>query len=230
MKTLGLVGGAGWRSSLEYYRLLNEEVERRLGGHEAARLILHSFNFGDIMRAKAGDPEQHQVRAMVVDAARRLTAAGAEGLVLCANTFHWFADDVEQATPVPLVHIARVAGARIRGDGRGCVGLLGTRPTMERDFYRRHLEEAGLTVLVPDEPDREFVHQAILEELVRGLFRDDTRRRFLEIIEELGKQGAQGVVLGCTEIPLLVQPGDSPLPLYDTIRLHVEAAVDFALG
>jgi aspartate racemase len=230
MKTLGLVGGTGWVSTLEYYRLINEGVHRRLGGHEAARCLLYSLNFGDVMRLKAEDPEQHGVRALVVGTARILEQAGAERLVLCANTLHWFAGAVEAAVRVPLVHIARATGVRIREAGLDQVGLLGTRPTMERDFYRRHLQEAGIEVVVPGEEDRRFVHDTIHEELVKGQFLDRSRMRMLAIIEGLGRRGAQGVVLGCTEIPLLVRPDDCELPLFDTLKIHADAAVDAALA
>jgi aspartate racemase len=147
MKTLGLIGGTGWVSTLEYYRLLNEGVARRLGGHEAARCIVYSFNVGDVMRAKEGDPEQTNVREMVIHAAGRLAAAGADGLLLCANTLHWFADAVERAVPLPLAHIATATGNRIRAAGLSRIGLLGTRPTMERRFYRQRLEGMGIEVI-----------------------------------------------------------------------------------
>jgi aspartate racemase len=230
VKTLGLIGGTGWVSTLEYYRLLNEEVNRRLGGYEAVRCILYSLNFGDVMRLKAEDPEQSGVRALVVQAARTLTTAGADGLVLCANTLHWFAADVQAATPVPVVHIARATGARIRAHGLDRVGLLGTLPTMERDFYRAVLSEMGITVLTPDEADRRYVHDAIYEELVKGQFLAETRARFLQIIDRLRERGASGIVLGCTEIPLLIKPEECALPLFDTLRIHADAAVDFALA
>ena len=168
MKTIGLIGGTGWVSTVEYYRLLNEGVRGRLGGHEAARCLLYSFNFGDVMRAKHGDPEQTKVREMVVDAARRLAAIGAEGLMLCANTLHWFADDVERAVSLPLVHVAAATGKRIRAEGLRRVGLLGTLPTMERAFYRERLAGAGIETLVPDEVERQFVDRAIFGELVLG--------------------------------------------------------------
>lgn len=230
MKTIGLIGGTGWVSTLEYYRLLNEEVRRRLGGHEAARCILYSFNFGDVMRAKEGDPDQARVRDMVVDAAGRLASAGAECLMLCANTLHWFADDVERAVPLPLVHIATAAGERILAERLDRVGLLGTLPTMERDFYRKRLEAMGIAVLVPDEGDRRFVDAAIFGELVLERFRADTRQAFLDIIERLRGKGAQGVVLGCTEIPLLLRQSGCDIPLLDTLSIHARAGVDFSLG
>jgi aspartate racemase len=230
MKTLGLVGGTGWVSTLEYYRLLNEGVARRLGGHEAARCIVYSFNFGDVMRAKEGDPEQTKVREMVIHAAARLAAAGAEGLVLCANTLHWFADAVERAVPLPLIHIATATGNRIRAAGLNRVGLLGTRPTLERRFYRQRLEATGIEVIVPGEAARAFMQDAIYGELVIGRFEASTKKAFLDILAELRSQGAQGVVLGCTEIPLLVKQEDCDLPLFNTMAIHVDAAVDFALG
>ena len=230
MKTLGLIGGTGWVSTLEYYRLLNEEVRRRLGGHEAARCIVYSFNFGDVMRAKEGDPEQTKVCEMVVDAAVRLAAIGADGLMLCANTLHWFADTVERAVPLPLVHIATATGRRIRAEGLERVGLLGTLPTMERDFYRYRLEALGIEVVVPDEPARQFVNRAIYGELVLGRFRPETQAVFVDILRQLRGQGAQGVVLGCTEIPLLLRQEDADLPLFDTLAIHAAAGVDFLLG
>ena len=231
MKTLGLVGGTGWVSTLEYYRLLNEGVNRRLGGHDAARCIVYSFNFGDVMRAKEGDPEQTKVREMVIDAAVRLAAAGAEGLVLCANTLHWFADAVERAVPLPLVHIATATGNRIRAAGLSRVGLLGTRPTMERRFYRQRLEAMGIEVIVPDEAARALVQDAIYGELVLGRFSPATKARVPRRHRRAaGARRRRGVVLGCTEIPLLVKQEDCDLPLFDTLAIHAEAAVDFALA
>jgi aspartate racemase len=227
MKTLGLVGGTSWVSTLEYYRLLNEGVKNRLGGHEAARCMLYSFNFGDLMRAREGDPEQTKVQPMVVDAARKLASIGADALMLCANTLHWFADAVEAAVPVPVIHIANATGHGIRASGLDRVALLGTRPTMEREFYRGRLKAMGIEVLIPDEPGRDFVHGAIYGELVLGRFLPQTRGRFLQIIHGLRVRGAQGVVLGCTEIPLLLQQEHCELPLFDTLTIHAQAGVDF---
>lgn len=230
MRTLGLIGGTGWVSTLEYYRALNEGINRRLGGHESCRCILYSFNFGDIMRAREADPELGEVRKMVLDAARRLAAAGADGIMLCANTLHWFAEDVERATPLPLIHIARAAAAQICLAGLTRVGLLGTLPTMEQEFYRGRLEEAGIEVLVPGEAERASIDRAIFDELLQEIFKEETKSRFLEIVEALRRRGAQGVVLGCTEIPLLLKQADCSLPLFDTLRIHVEAGVDWTLG
>jgi aspartate racemase len=230
MKTLGLIGGTGWVSTVQYYRLLNEEMNRRLGGHEAARCILFSLNFGDVMRAKEGDPEQTKVREMLVDAATRLARAGVDGLMLCANTMHWFADSVGQAVPLPLVHIGDATGTQVLAAGFRKVGLLGTLPTMERDFYRARFDAMGIETLVPDEAGRQFVNRAIYGELVLDRFLPETRSAFLEIIAGLRARGAQGVVLGCTEIPLLITQEDCALPLFDTLTIHAKAGVDFLLG
>jgi aspartate racemase len=230
MKTLGLVGGTGWVSTLEYYRLLNEGVARCLGGHDAARCVVYSLNFGDVMRAKEGDPEQLKVREMVIEAAGRLVAAGADGLLLCANTLHWFANAVERAVPLPLIHIADAVGDRIVSAGLERVALLGTRPTMEREFYRERLEAKGLEVRIPDEPARTYVHQAIYDELVLGRFLPSTRAAFVDIVTALQADGAQGVVLGCTEIPLLLTQSDCSLPLFDTLAIHAEAGVRFLVA
>ncbi len=229
MKTIGLIGGTGWVSTVEYYRLINEEVNRRLGGHEAARCLLYSLNFGDVMRAKAKDPEQREVCDLLVDAARRLARAGAEGLVLCANTMHWFAEEVERAVPLPLVHIADATGRRILSKGLRRVGLLGTLPTMERHFYRDRLQAMGIEVLVPGPDERQFVNRAIYDELVLARFLPETLAAFLAVIDGLRDRGAEGIVLGCTEIPLLVKQPDCQLPLFDTLDIHASAVVDFML-
>ena len=230
MKTIGLIGGMTWHSTADYYRLINEDVQRRLGGNSSARLALYSLEFGEIEELQeAGD--WGRLTERMVDAARRIEAAGAEVVVICANTMHQAAGDVEAAVRIPLLHIADAAAKEIRRIGLGVVGLLGTRYTMERDFYRRRLEERhGLEVLVPDEAGRRAVHEVIYTELSRGLVREESRRAYLEIIAGLAGRGAQGVILGCTEIPLLVKPGDTALPLFDTTALHAKAAVDFALA
>lgn len=230
MKTIGLVGGTGWVSTLEYYRLLNEGVNRRLGGHEAASCILYSLNFGEVMRLKAADPDQGGVRLLVLHAARALVGAGAELLMLGANTLHAFADDVARETGVPLVHIGDETGRHIRALGLDTVGLLGTRFTMERDFYTGRLARAGIRTLLPDAEDRAFVDTTIYHELVHNVLRPEARERFLAVIAALRERGAQAVVLGCTEIPLLVKPEDVDLPLLSTLEIHVNAAVAAALA
>lgn len=228
MKTLGLVGGTGWPSTLEYYRAINEEVGRRLGGQDAARLVLYSLNFGDVLRRfDAGD--DRGVHDLALDAARAVIGAGAEGILLCANTLHMFAEEMARELPVPIIHIAGATAQEVQARGLTRVGLLGTRRTMELDFYPAKMKERGIEVLVPGESERAVVNDAILKELILDRFLPETKARLLSIMEGLRSRGAQGVVLGCTEIPLLIKQADIDLPLFDTLALHVKAAVDFAL-
>jgi aspartate racemase len=182
------------------------------------------------MRLKENDPAQHRVRALVVETAGKLAEMGAEGLVLCANTLHMFADDVEAAVPLPLAHIAAATAAEVRAEGFHRVGLLGTRLTMEQDFYRRKLAAAGVEALIPSGPEREWIDNTIFQELLKGIFRPAVRQRFLDIMHGLRRSGAEGIVMGCTEIPLLIRPADTDLPLFDTLSIHVRATVEFALS
>jgi len=230
MKTIGLIGGMTWHSTWEYYRLINEDVQRRLGGSSSARLVLYSVEFGEIEALQeAGDWER--MTFLMTDAARRVEAAGADFIVICANTMHRTAEAITAAVRIPLLHIADAAAAEIRGRGLKTVGLLGTRYTMEQDFYRRRLEEKhGLAVLVPDEAERRTIHDVIYHELGHGLIQDESRKVYVGIIDKLRGRGAEGVILGCTEIPFLVKPGDTALPLFDTTALHAKAAVDLALS
>ena len=229
-RLIGLVGGTGWLSTLDYYRLINQGINRALGGHEAARCVLYSLNFGDIMRLRALDPDLGGVRGLVVDAARTVAGAGAKGVLLCANTLHLFAEAVEEAVSVPVIHIASATAKAVNAQGLRTVGLLGTRPTMERDFYPTRLSAAGITTLIPEADDRTFIDHAILHELVQNVFRPEVKSRFLSIMVELGRRGAEGIVLGCTEIPLMIKPDETDLPMFDTLHIHAQAAVDFALG
>jgi aspartate racemase len=229
MRMLGLIGGTGWISTVEYYRLINEEIGRRLGGLEAARLLLYSINYADIDRCNQRQ-DRAGVLALLREAARVLEQGGAEGLVLCANTLHTFVPELQPHLRCPIVHIAAATAAAVRRRGLARVGLLGTRYTMEEDFIRGPLEAAGLRVDVPDADDRTFIHTAIREELLRGLFAGATKSRFLRIMDGLARRGAEGVILGCTEIPLLIKPADTPLPLFDTLVLHARAAAEFALA
>jgi aspartate racemase len=230
MKTLGLIGGMSWESTITYYRIVNETVRERLGGLHSARLILYSVDFHAIERlqqAGAWD-EAGQVLA---SAARALEAAGADGLVLCTNTMHRVAPAIEAAVTIPLLHVADPTVQAIRRAGLTTVGLLGTRFTMEQDFYRRRLiDRHGLTVIVPDLADRETVHRVIYEELCQGNIRAESRAHYRRIIQQLVEAGAEGIILGCTEIALLVGPADAPVPLFDTTALHARAAVGWALG
>ncbi len=229
MKTLGLIGGTGWISTVEYYRLINEETNRRLGGLDAAKLLLVSLNYGDVDRLNQRE-DFAGVLALLLDGARVLEAGGAEGLVLCANTLHRYADDLAGRVSLPIVHIGEATAAEIRRRGLSTVGLLGTLPTMELGFYTGSLRKAGIEALVPEKDDRVFVHQAIHGELLKGVVRAETKARFLEIIAGLRRRGAEGVILGCTEIPLLIRQADTNLPLFDTLAIHAKAAVDFARG
>jgi aspartate racemase len=230
MKTIGLVGGMTWHSTVDYYRLINEDVQRRLGGSASARCVLYSVEFGEFEELQeAGDWDR--LTALMVDAAIRVETAGADFLVICANTMHRAAEAVAAALAIPLLHIADAAASEIRRNKVKTVGLLGTRYTMEQDFYRKRLEmKHGLRVLVPDDKERTRIHDIIYTELGRGIIKDSSRAEYLEIIELLRGRGAEGVILGCTEIPLLVKPGDTPVPIYDTTALHAKAAVDAALA
>ena len=229
-KVIGLIGGMSWESSAEYYRIINERVRDRLGGLHSARCLMWSFDFAEI------EALQHAGRwddatALLIDAARRLERGGADFVVICTNTMHRMADEVQVAIGLPLLHIADPTAERIRAAGLGRVGLLGTAFTMEQDFYKgRLVQKHGLEVLVPDEDDRAAVHRVIYDELVQGRVVESSRQAYRGVIERLVGRGAEAVILGCTEIMLLVRPEDSPVPLYDTTAIHAEAAVELALS
>ena len=230
MRRLGLIGGMTWHSTVDYYRLINAGVQERLGGSHSADLVMLSVDFEPVEdMQERGDWEA--MGRLMAGAARTLEGAGAEGLVICANTMHRLADDITAAVRIPLIHIADATALEILKRGVKTVGLLGTRYTMEMDFYRRRLEQKhGITVLVPEEPDRTKIHEVIYQELAHGLVREESRSAYAAIIQELERRGAQGVILGCTEIPLLIKAGDSPIPVFDTTALHTAAAIDFALS
>ncbi len=230
MKTIGLIGGMSWESSLEYYRTINEEVKARLGGLHSARCLMLSVDFAEIevLQREGRWQESGEVLA---DAAQRLEMAGAGLLVLCTNTMHKVAGAIEARVHIPFLHIADAAAHAIQAANLHTIGLLGTRFTMEEDFYRTRLSEKhGLTVLTPDARERDIVHRVIYDELVLGHINPASRQAYLDIIAQLMAQGAQGVILGCTEIGLLVHPEDTPVPLFDTTRIHAIAAVEAALA
>ena len=230
MRTLGLIGGTTWHSTVDYYRLINQGVQERLGGHSSAAMVMVSVDFAPV-QALQDRGDWTELGRLMVRAARTLEGAGAEAIVICANTMHQLAPDIEAAVKLPILHIADAAAAAVKAKGLASVGLLGTRFTMEMDFYRARLEKAhGLKVLVPDAPEREIVHAVIYDELGRGIVREESRLAYVKIIEGLVRRGAQGVILGCTEIPLLIKDQDSPVPVFDTTALHAAAAVDFALA
>ncbi|HPH97908.1 MAG TPA: aspartate/glutamate racemase family protein [Anaerolineaceae bacterium] len=230
MKTIGLIGGMSWESTAQYYALINEQVRDRLGGLHSARCILYSVDFAEIEAWQhAGD--WAQAGQAMAEAARSLERAGADCVVLCTNTMHRLAGEIEAAISIPFLHIADAAAGKIQQAGLARVGLLGTRFTMEQDFYRRRLREKfGLDVLTPESADRQMVHDVIYNELCLGIIRPESRADYARVIEKLVQAGAQGIILGCTEIELLVQPADSPVPLFPTTAIHAAAAVDWALN
>jgi aspartate racemase len=229
MKTIGLIGGMSWESSAEYYRMINQGVRDARGASASARCLLFSFDFSEIAQMQAAG-EWDALTARMIHAARTLEIAGADMLLICTNTMHLMASEVAAAISIPLLHIADPAGEAIKAAGLIKVGLLGTAFTMEQDFYRGYLaEHHGLEVIVPEAEDRAVVHRVIYDELIAGRIEPASREAYRAIIARLAARGAQGIVLGCTEIMLLVGPQDSPVPLFDTSRLHAEAAVAAAL-
>lgn len=229
MKMIGLLGGMSWESSVEYERLINEGVRRRLGGVGSADLIVRSYNFADIEALQAANRWDDAGALLALDAVR-LQQAGAELIALCTNTMHRVADVIEEAIEVPFVHLADATAQAVVGRGLTTVGLLGTRYTMEEDFYRDRLQSHGLEVLVPDEPDRGVVHRVIYDELVRGVVTNRSKGRFIDVIARLVEAGATGIIAGCTEIELLVHPEDIDIPYFPTTALHAEAIVEAALA
>ena len=229
MKTIGMIGGMSWESTLPYYRIVNETIKARLGGLHSARVILYSVDFAEVEHMQhAGDWDA--AGALLAQAARSLEAAGADFLVLCTNTMHRVAPAIEAAVSVPLLHIAYCTGAAITAAGHRTVGLLGTRFTMEQAFYKDRLRDAhGLRVLIPDENDRTLVHQVIYEELCLGQVLPQSREQYRRVMDALVAQGAEAIILGCTEISLLVSAGDAAVPLFDTTQIHAQSAAEHAL-
>ena len=229
MKTIGLLGGMSWESTELYYRWINEGIKRRLGGLHSAKIVLVSVDFHEIEQLQhAGDWQEAGAELAV--AARQVEVAGADFLLICTNTMHKVVADIERVIDIPVLHLADATAERIRAADMDTVGLLGTAFTMEEDFYRGRLAERhGLEVLVPDAPDRSIVHRIIYQELCQGVVREDSRREYLRIMEGLREAGAGGVILGCTEIALLVQQQHTEIPLFDTTAIHAEAAVARAL-
>lgn len=225
MKTIGLIGGMSWESSLEYYRIMNEKIKTELGGFHSAKLILYSVDFAEIQKL------QHQNRwddltIIMKDAAKNLERAGAEIIVIGTNTMHKMADDIEKSIDLPLVHIADATAEIIKGRGLTKTGLLGTKFTMEQDFYKKRLHEKhGLDVIIPNDSDREIIHRIIYNELCLGNINGPSKKAFLKIIDKLISEGAESIILGCTEIPLLVKQKDVRVPVMDTTRIHAEKAV-----
>ncbi len=229
MKTLGLIGGMSWESTVPYYRLINQQVNQRLGGLHSAKVIMYSVDFQQI-EALQRSGDWPQAGRLLAEAAQALHRAGAEGLVLCTNTMHKVASAITAATPLPFLHIADATAQQIRQQGLRRIGLLGTRFTMEQDFYKARLAEQGLDVLIPAQTDRDLVHQVIYEELCLGQINANSRLAYQRIIADLVAAGAEGVILGCTEIGLLVKPEDAAVPLFDTTAIHACTAADWMLA
>ena len=229
MRTIGLIGGMSWESSAEYYRLINQQVRDRLGSLRSAQILMYSVDFGPVEQAQHAG-RWDDAAAILVDAARRLEAGGAECVVLCTNTMHKVAQQIQAAISIPFLHIAEPAAQAALAIDARTVGLLGTAFTMEQDFLKQRLIAQGLTVLVPDDVERKDVHRIIYDELCVGVISDESRKIYQRVIEALTARGAQAIILGCTEIGLLVKPEHSALPLLDTTELHAQSAVAFALG
>lgn len=229
MKTIGLIGGMSWESTIPYYRLLNEAVKHKLGGLHSAKLVLYSVDFDEIAHFQHAGNWAEAGRVMA-DAARAVEAAGADFIVICTNTMHKLVPEVERAVSIPVLHIVDVLAARLKQQGARKVGLLATRFTMEQDFYRGRLADRGFKVIVPDAADRETVHRVIYEELCQGQVRDSSRLAYRDVILRLVEAGADSIALACTEIALLIGEEDAPVPLFDTTEIHALAAVDLALS
>ena len=229
MKVIGLIGGMSWESTAEYYKIINETVKERLGGLSSAKILLYSLNFAEIEKLQR-EGKWAEATEVMRDAARRLEGGGADCVLICTNTMHKMASEVEGAVNIPLLHIADATAMEIKKKKIERVALLGTKFTMEEDFYKgRLMEKFVLDVIIPPQEDRNIINQVIYHELCLGKIREESRKEFLRIIEQLAAGGAEGVILGCTEISLLIKQQDSPVELFDTTAIHARAAVDFAL-
>ncbi len=229
MKTIGLIGGMSWESSLEYYRIINEAVKQELGGFHSAKSLMYSVDFHEVEELQHKG-KWEEATQMMIDAALRVERGGADFVVICTNTMHKMAGEVEKSIQIPLLHIADVTAAKIKEKAQRVVGLLGTKFTMEQDFYRGRLKENhGIDVLIPDEEERITIHTILYDELCLGSIKTVSKDKFKNIIANLEARGAEGIILGCTEIPLIVKQEDYKIFLYDTTTLHAQAAVDYAL-
>jgi aspartate racemase len=225
VKTIGLIGGMSWESSIEYYRIINQVTKSKLGGLHSAKSVMYSVNFAEIESLQHQSRWQEAAELMVL-AAQSIERAGADFIILCTNTMHKFADEIEVNTQIPFLHIADATAEKIHSRRIKKIGLLGTRFTMEQDFYRgRLVDKHGLEVFIPTEEDREIVHRVIYEELCLGIINSESRKQYIEIMNRLVESGAEGIILGCTEIELLVRAEDTPVELFPTTRIHAEAAV-----
>ena len=229
MQTIGLLGGMSWESTVTYYQIINQAVKERLGGFHSARCILYSVEFDEIERCQSSG-DWARSGEILAQAAQALERAGADFILICTNTMHKVYDQVQAAVSIPILHIADLTLAALRAQGIRRVALLGTAYTMEQDFYKRRLTEGGLEVLIPGESDRREINRVIFQELCRGILSPDSRALFLRVLEDLRSAGAEGAILGCTEIGLLIGQGDTSLPLFDTTQIHAQAAAALALS
>jgi aspartate racemase len=229
MKTIGLIGGLTWVSTVEYYNILNNEITKRLGGYNAANIILHSVNFGEYkLLAEQGRWDEIGSKLNVI--ALKLESAGAEMLVICSNTPHKVSELITESLTIPFIHIGDVTADEVNSKGINKVALLGTKYTMEGTFYSNKLSDRGIETIIPDESDRIFIHNSIFDELGKNIFSAATKTKYIGIISNLISRGAKGIILGCTEIPLLIKQEDSPVPVFDTMLIHAKSAVEFALS
>ena len=229
MKTLGLIGGTSWLSAADYYKIINLEINKQLGGLNSAKLFLYSLNYEEF-KPSADPSEWERIASLLTDISTRLETAGAECIILCANTPHMVADDIQKNISIPLIHIAEVTAKAIVQQKIKTVALLGTKFTMEQSFFKDKLTNAGITALIPNEPDRAFIHDSIFNELGKGIFTEATKQKYLNIINKLIEEGAEGVIFGCTEIPMLIKEDECTAPVFDTLMIHAKAAAEFALG
>lgn len=229
MKKIGLIGGMSWESTVDYYKILNREVKAKLGEPHSAEIIMHSVDFAEIEKLQSAS-EWNKLSQKMIKIAQKLETAGADMILICANTMHQMAPEVQANVRIPLLHIADAAAEKIKAESYKKVGLLGTKYTMEGDFYKNRIEEKyEIEVVIPEPESRNYIHQVIYQELVSGILKDKSRKKFKEIIETLKEKGAEGIILGCTEIPLLIKAEDSSLPIFNTTELHAKKAVQFAL-
>lgn len=229
MKTIGLLGGMSWESTVSYYQIINETVKKKLGGFHSAKILLYSFNFEEIERLLE-EGNWNEIGRILVEKAIALENAGADIILICTNTMHKSAEEIQKNLSIPLLHIADSAGEKIRENGVRTIGLLGTKFLMEGDFYKRRLKEKfNISVLIPDEKDRKIIHTIIFKELVLGIIEKSSQKKMLNIIEKIVRKGAEGILLGCTEIPLLIKQENVNVPLFDTTTLHALNAVEKAL-
>ncbi|MFW9901080.1 MAG: aspartate/glutamate racemase family protein [Candidatus Thorarchaeota archaeon] len=229
MKLLGLIGGMSWENTIEYYRILNEMVKNKLHGWNSAKILVYSLNFEEILSLQ-NQNKWDTIAEIMIEISKKLELAGSSAIILCSNTMHKIADKIQEEITIPLIHVVDVTAQAIKSKGINKVGLLGTKFTMEGTFYKEKMvKKYNIETIIPDQEERDYIHNVIYNELAQGLLLDSTKKRMLKIIENLILQGAQGIIFGCTEIPLLIKKEDVAIPVFDTLKIHLSAALDFAL-